>query len=289
MGDVSNFNIDGTNIPVKDSVARRTVSNSYNGLCPQLPADTTKYLRGDGTWVVPPNTTYGVVSKSANGLCPQLPNETTTTKYLRQDGTWVVPPNTTYSVVSKTANGLCPQLPNETTTTKYLRQDGTWVVPPNTITGTTYNAGSVPNNTTFGTNGSIKNAYDGLNTSKMNKAELIYTNSSSTTAMGATTLTLSKAISNFKFLILKYKIEIRNDSEGNYTNTCIIPITDGTNSDPIRISDFTKNGLLLMRRIDISTGTSLSVNAGQYIGTYAGGNPTTYNSGIIPLRIWGIS
>lgn len=40
------------------------------------------------------NTTYSVVSKTANGLCPQLPNETTTTKYLRQDGTWVAPPNT---------------------------------------------------------------------------------------------------------------------------------------------------------------------------------------------------
>lgn len=39
-----------------------------------------------------PNT---VVSKTANGLCPQLPNENTTTKYLRQDGTWVAPPNTT--------------------------------------------------------------------------------------------------------------------------------------------------------------------------------------------------
>lgn len=39
----------------------------------------------------------GVVSKQANGFAPQLPNETTTTKYLRQDGTWVVPPNTTYS------------------------------------------------------------------------------------------------------------------------------------------------------------------------------------------------
>lgn len=38
------------------------------------------------------DTTYGVVSKTANGLTPQLPNETTTTKYLRQDGTWTVPP-----------------------------------------------------------------------------------------------------------------------------------------------------------------------------------------------------
>jgi hypothetical protein len=81
-----------------------------------------------------------VVSKTANGLAPQLPNETATTKYLRQDGTWQVPPdtNTTYSTVSKTAAGLAPQLPNEATTTKYLRQDGTWQVPPDTDTNTTY-------------------------------------------------------------------------------------------------------------------------------------------------------
>lgn len=52
------------------------------------------------------NTTYGVVSKTANGLAPQLPNETTTTKYLRQDGTWVVPPNTTYSAATQSAAGL---------------------------------------------------------------------------------------------------------------------------------------------------------------------------------------
>jgi len=39
-------------------------------------------------------TTTAVVSKTANGLAPQLPNENTTTKYLRQDGTWSVPPDT---------------------------------------------------------------------------------------------------------------------------------------------------------------------------------------------------
>lgn len=36
----------------------------------------------------------GVVSKTASGFAPQLPNETTTTKYLRQDGTWAIPPDT---------------------------------------------------------------------------------------------------------------------------------------------------------------------------------------------------
>lgn len=39
------------------------------------------------------NTTYGPVNKTANGLAPKLPNETTTTKFLRQDGTWAVPPD----------------------------------------------------------------------------------------------------------------------------------------------------------------------------------------------------
>lgn len=52
------------------------------------------------------NTTYEKVDKSSDGLCPKLPNENTTTKYLRQDGTWEVPPNTTYEVASTSANGL---------------------------------------------------------------------------------------------------------------------------------------------------------------------------------------
>lgn len=72
---------------------------------------------------------YDVVSKESDGLCPQLPNETATNKYLRQDGQWAQPENTTYDVVSKNSNGLCPQLPNETATSKYLRQDGQWAEP----------------------------------------------------------------------------------------------------------------------------------------------------------------
>lgn len=35
-----------------------------------------------------------VVSKTADGLAPRLPNETDTSKYLRQDGSWAVPPGT---------------------------------------------------------------------------------------------------------------------------------------------------------------------------------------------------
>jgi hypothetical protein len=59
--------------------------------------------------------------------------------------------------------------PKDGYNTKYLRADGTWAVPPNTTTGTTYTAGNVPANTTFATNGSVKNSYDGLNSSKQPK------------------------------------------------------------------------------------------------------------------------
>lgn len=56
------------------------------------------------------NTTYNVVSKTANGLVPQLPNETTTTKYLRQDGSWQVPPdnNTVYTHPTTAGNKHIP-------------------------------------------------------------------------------------------------------------------------------------------------------------------------------------
>lgn len=40
----------------------------------------------------------------------------------------------------------------------------------NTTTGTTYAAGSCPDNTTFGTNGSIKRAFDWLNSNKVSKS-----------------------------------------------------------------------------------------------------------------------
>lgn len=91
------------------------------------------------------DTTYGVVSKTANGLAPKLPNETTTTKYLRQDGTWAVPPNTTstyanMSGASASAAGKAGLVPAPAAGAhgKYLRGDGTWQTPPDT--NTTYGA-----------------------------------------------------------------------------------------------------------------------------------------------------
>lgn len=139
------------------------------------------------------DTTYGVVSKTTNGLCPQLPNETSTTKFLRQDGTWDVPSGTSAGSVTSVATGvgltggtittsgtikaklksetaLTADSANATETSGRIyaiqpdKSGNLAVVVPwtdnNTTTGTTYTAGNVPANTTFGTNGSIKNAYD---------------------------------------------------------------------------------------------------------------------------------
>lgn len=85
--------------------------------------------------------TTGVVSKQGAGLAPQLPNEDTTTKYLRQDGTWAVPPdnNTWTAMVGATSEtdgtaGYAPAPPLNGYNTKYLRADGTWAVPADTKT-----------------------------------------------------------------------------------------------------------------------------------------------------------
>lgn len=85
---------------------------SANGKAGLVPAPDTasrlKFLRGDGIWATPANTTYGVVSKTANGLAPKLPNETAITKYLRQDGTWTVPPDTKYTHPATAGNKHIP-------------------------------------------------------------------------------------------------------------------------------------------------------------------------------------
>ena len=102
------------------------------------------FLRGDGTWVVPTNTTYSNFVKSGSGakagLVPAPSTTAGTTKYLREDGTWAVPPdnNTTYSNFVKSgsgaAAGLVPAPSTTAGTTKYLREDGTWAVPPDNDT-----------------------------------------------------------------------------------------------------------------------------------------------------------
>ena len=82
------------------------------------------------------------------GLVPDPGATAGTTKYLREDGSWTVPPNTnTWTAMvgaTSSANGSVGYVnavpPKDGYNTKYLRADGTWQVPPNT--NTTYSAGT---------------------------------------------------------------------------------------------------------------------------------------------------
>lgn len=75
------------------------------GLVPAPAAgNQTSFLRGDGTWVVPTNTTYGLASTTADGLLRRLNGSTSS--FMRGDGTWATPPNTTYAVANESTNGL---------------------------------------------------------------------------------------------------------------------------------------------------------------------------------------
>lgn len=83
-------------------------------------------------------------SSAAGGLVPKPPTTAGTTKYLREDGTWQVPPdtNTTYSnMTAATASaagkaGLVPA-PAAGAQAKFLRGDGTWQTPTDTDTKNT--------------------------------------------------------------------------------------------------------------------------------------------------------
>jgi hypothetical protein len=82
-----------------------TAAAGAAGLVPAPAAGKqTSFLRGDGTWVVPTNTTYGLASTTANGLLRQLNGSTSS--FMRGDGTWATPPNTTYAVANESTNGL---------------------------------------------------------------------------------------------------------------------------------------------------------------------------------------
>ena len=80
------------------------------------------------------DTTYTTFGRSTDGLVPH-PTTTTSTRFLREDGTWVVPTNTTYSLATTSASGLLRQLDGNSS--HYLRGDGTWQTPPQGISSLT--------------------------------------------------------------------------------------------------------------------------------------------------------
>lgn len=119
-GQILRWSADGTaawgadnNTTYSNMTAATSSAAGKAGLVPAPAAGKqSSFLRGDGTWVVPTNTTYSNFVKSGSGakagLVPAPSTTAGTTKYLREDGNWVVPPdtNTTYSAATTSANGL---------------------------------------------------------------------------------------------------------------------------------------------------------------------------------------
>lgn len=94
-----------TNTTYANMKAATASASGAAGLVPAPAAGKqTSFLRGDGTWVVPTNTTYGLASTTANGLLRQLNGSTSS--FMRGDGAWATPPNTTYAVANESTNGL---------------------------------------------------------------------------------------------------------------------------------------------------------------------------------------
>ena len=185
-------------------------STTANGLLRKLDGSTAHFMRGDGTWATPPNTTYstmkGATSSAAGstGLVP-APAAGKHTSFLRGDGTWVVPTNTTYSNMTGASTsaagkaGLVPA-PSAGAATRYLRSDGTWSVPPDT--NTTYTLSS------FGITATAAelNKLDGVTTTatELNYVDGVTSNiqtqlngklSTSGTAAAATKLATARTIS----------------------------------------------------------------------------------------------
>lgn len=67
--DITALGIPGEGKVYNNFTGATTSTDGVSGLVPApSKGDATRYLRSDGTWVVPPNTTYNVATSSSNGL-----------------------------------------------------------------------------------------------------------------------------------------------------------------------------------------------------------------------------
>lgn len=128
---------------IPDSVHTVTYKRSYDNTNKVWKAWTTQKLTDTNTTYS--NMTAATSSAAGKaGLVP-APEKGAQAKFLRGDGTWQTPTNTTYSNFVKSGSGakagLVPAPSTTAGTTKYLREDGTWQVPPDT--NTTYTNASL--------------------------------------------------------------------------------------------------------------------------------------------------
>ena len=146
--EVTKSDITKLGIP-SENTTYNVFSTSANGLVPKPNStDTTKFLRGDGTWATVSSGgtyTHPSYTAKASGLYKITVDSTghvsATTSVTKSDITSLNIPseNTTYNVFSTSANGLVPK-PSSATTTKFLNANGGWTEPTGTYTHPSHTA-----------------------------------------------------------------------------------------------------------------------------------------------------
>ena len=98
------------NVPWTDNnTTYGLATTSANGLLKQLSGNTSQYMRGDGTWATPPNTTYSLVgANGSTGLIKNGSSITSASGYTACPIIGGVPyyKNTTYSAATASSSGL---------------------------------------------------------------------------------------------------------------------------------------------------------------------------------------
>lgn len=98
------------NVPWTDNnTTYGLATTGANGLLKQLSGNTSQYMRGDGTWATPPNTTYSLVgANGSTGLIKNGSLVTSTSGYTACPIISGVPyyKDTTYSVATESSPGL---------------------------------------------------------------------------------------------------------------------------------------------------------------------------------------
>lgn len=98
------------NVPWTDNnTTYGLATTGANGLLKQLSGNTSQYMRGDGTWATPPNTTYSLVG--ANGSTGLIKNGSSVTSSLGYTACPIIGgvpyyKNTTYSTATSSRSGL---------------------------------------------------------------------------------------------------------------------------------------------------------------------------------------
>lgn len=98
------------NVPWTDNnTTYGLATTGANGLLRQLNGNTSYYMRGDGTWAIPPNTTYSLVgANGSTGLIKNGSSITNASGYTACPIIGGVPyyKNTTYSTATSSSSGL---------------------------------------------------------------------------------------------------------------------------------------------------------------------------------------